>query len=64
MRLLVGILIIALVIYIGWNTPFKDHVARAKATITAALDSMGSNLQKHEDKSVRRYDVGTPQPRR
>jgi len=55
MRLLVEILIIALVIYLGWNKPFKEHVDRAKATITSTLDGMGGNLQKHQDKSVRRY---------
>ena len=55
MRLLAEILVIAALIFFCWNTPFKDHVARTKATITSALDSMGSTLQKHEDKSVKRY---------
>jgi hypothetical protein len=55
MRLFIEILIIAAVIYFAWNTPFKDHADRAKARITSALDSMGSTLQKHQDKSVRRY---------
>jgi hypothetical protein len=55
MRLLVEILVIAAVIYIGWNEPFKERAAHAKATITSALDSMGSTLQKHRDKDVRRY---------
>ena len=55
MRLLVEILIIAAVIYLGWNKPFKEQVARAKATITSTLDGMGGTLQKNQDKSVRRY---------
>ena len=55
MRLLVELLVIAALIFLGWNTPFKDHVAKANKTITSALDSMGGNLQKHEDKSVKRY---------
>jgi len=55
MRLLAEILIIAALIFYGWTTPFKDHVARTKATITSALDSMGGTLQKHQDKSVKRY---------
>jgi len=55
MRLLVEILVIAAVIYFGWNTPFKEHVAQAKTKITSTLNSMGSTLQKHQDKSVRRY---------
>jgi hypothetical protein len=55
MRLLVEILIIAAVIYFGWNKPFKEHAAQAKATITSTLDGMGGTLQKHQDKSVKRY---------
>jgi hypothetical protein len=55
MRLLIEILIIAAVVYFGWNTPFKDRAARARATITSALDGMGGTLQKHQDKSVKRY---------
>ena len=56
MRLLVEILIIALVIFLGWNMPFKERADRAKATITSTLDSMGGTLQKHQDQSVRRYE--------
>ncbi|PYL73891.1 MAG: hypothetical protein DMF26_13025 [Verrucomicrobia bacterium] len=56
MRLLVEILIIALVIFLGWNTPYKERADRAKATITSTLDSMGGTLQKHQDQSVRRYE--------
>ena len=55
MRLVVELLVIAALIYFGWNTPFKDDVARAKATITSTLDGMGGTLQKHQDESVRRY---------
>ena len=55
MRLLVEILIVAAVIFLGWNTPFKERADRAKATITSTLDSMGGTLQKHHDKDVRRY---------
>ncbi len=55
MRLLAEILIIAALIFFGWNTPFKDHVAQAKARITSTLDGMGGTLQKHQDKSVKRY---------
>jgi len=55
MRLLVEILVIAAVIYLGWNKPFKEDVAQAKAKITSTLDGLGGSLQKQEDKSVRRY---------
>jgi Tfp pilus assembly protein PilO len=55
MRLLVELLIIAALIYFGWNTPFKDPVDQADAKVTSALDSMESTLQKQQDQSVRRY---------
>ena len=55
MRLVVEILIIVTLIYVGWNTPFKQYADQANRKITSALDSLGSNLQKHEDKSVKRY---------
>jgi hypothetical protein len=55
MRLLVELLIIAGLVFLGWTTPFKDRVDRTKAEITSALDEMGGTLQKHQDKSVRRY---------
>ena len=55
MRLVAEILIIAALIYFGWNKPFKEQVARTKATITSTLDGMGGTLQKHQDKSVKRY---------
>src|SRR6478735_6680055 len=41
MRLLAEILIIAALIFLGWNTPFKERADRTKATITSAFDSMG-----------------------
>ncbi len=55
MRLLAEILVIAALIYFGWNTPFKEHVAQANTTITTKLHGLGKGLQKHEDPSVRRY---------
>jgi len=55
MRLLAEILIIAALIYVGWNTPFKQYADRAHRTITSTLDEMGGTLQKHQDKSVKRY---------
>jgi hypothetical protein len=55
MRLLVEILVIALVIFFGWNKPFKTYADQANRTITTTLDRLGGTLQKHEDKSVRRY---------
>jgi hypothetical protein len=55
MRLLAEILIIAALIYVGWNTPFKQYADRANRTITSTLDGMGGSLQKHQDKSVKRY---------
>jgi hypothetical protein len=54
MRLLVQILIIAGLIYLGWNKPFKEQVAQANRTITTKLHNLGSALQKHQDPSVRR----------
>jgi hypothetical protein len=54
MRLLAEILIIATLIFFGWNKPFKDQVAQANTTITNKLHGLGSKLQKHQDPSVRR----------
>ena len=56
MRLLIEILVLAALIFVGWTTPFRDRVDRAKTTITSALDSMGGTLQKNQDQSVRRYE--------
>ena len=55
MRLLVEIVIIAGVIFLGWNKPFKEQVARANATIESKLHGTGAKLQKNQDPSVRRY---------
>ena len=55
MRLLAEILVIAALIFFGWNKPFKDQVAQANTTITTKLHGLGSKLQKHQDPSVRRY---------
>jgi len=55
MRLLAELVIIAALIFYGWTTPFKDHVAEASRTITNQLHGLGKGLQKHEDESVRRY---------
>jgi len=55
MRLLVEILIVAAVIYFGWNKPFKEYAAKAKTTITTKIDGLGGTLQKHQDSSVKRY---------
>ena len=57
MRLLVEILIIAAVIYVGWNKPYKEYVTQANTSITSKLDGLGGNLQKHEDSSVKRYQA-------
>ena len=57
MRLLVEILIVAAVIYFGWNKPYKEYATKAKTSITAKLDGLGGNLQKHEDSSVKRYQA-------
>ena len=55
MRFVAEIIIIAAVISIGWNKPFKEQVARANTTITTKLHGVGSKLQKKQDPSVRRY---------
>jgi hypothetical protein len=54
-RLLVDIVIIAAVIFWGWNQPFKDWAAQAYTKINSTFDSLGGSLQKHQDPSVRRY---------
>jgi Tfp pilus assembly protein PilO len=55
MRLVVEIVIIAAVIFLGWNKPFKQQVDQAYATIESKLNRTGSSLQKREDPSVKRY---------
>jgi hypothetical protein len=55
MRLLAELVIIAALIYLGWNKPFKEQVARASTTIESKLHGTGSKLQKNQDPSMRRY---------
>jgi len=55
MRLVVEIVIIAAVIFLGWNKPFKQQVDQAYATIESKLSRTGSTLQKNQDPSVKRY---------
>jgi len=55
MRLLIESLIIAALIYVGWNTPFQHYAHQAQTKISSTLDSLGSSIQKHEDQSVKRY---------
>ena len=55
MRLVAEIIIIAALISLGWNKPFKEQFAQASTTITTQLSGHGSNLQKHQDPSVRRH---------
>ena len=54
-RLLVELVIIAALIFVGWNTPYKDWTAQAHKKITSTLDSLGGSLQKNQDSSVKRY---------
>jgi hypothetical protein len=54
-RLFVEIAIIAGVIFLGWNTPFKDWTAQAYGKINSTFDSLGGSLQKNQDQSVKRY---------
>ena len=46
MRLLAEIVIIGALIYLGWNKPFKEQVARASTTIESKLHGTGAKLQK------------------
>ena len=55
MRLLIEVLIIAALIYAGWNTPFNKYYGQAYTKVTSTLDSMGGSLQKNQDQSVKRY---------
>ncbi len=55
MRLLAELVIIAALISLGWNKPFKDQVAQASTTIESKLHGTGSKLQKNQDPSVKRY---------
>jgi hypothetical protein len=55
MRLLIEGVIIAALIFFGWNKPFKDWADQANRKVTSTLDSWGGSLQKNEDPSVKRY---------
>jgi len=55
MRLLAEIVIIGALIFLGWNKPFKEQVARASTTIESKLHGAGAKLQRHQDPAVRRY---------
>jgi hypothetical protein len=55
MRLLVEALIIAVLIFLGWNRPFGDQAAQIKTSINRTFDSLGGYLQKNQDSSVKRY---------
>ena len=55
MRLLVETLVIAALIFVGWNKTFHEYAEQAHTKITSALDRMGGDLQKNQDKSVKRY---------
>jgi hypothetical protein len=54
-RLLIEVVIIAALIYFAWNKPFGEWAGQAYRNITAALDTLGGDLQKNQDSSVRRY---------
>jgi len=58
MRLLAELVIIAALIFFGWNTPFKDWTAQANKKITSTVDGLGGGLQKNQDPSVKRYESG------
>jgi hypothetical protein len=55
MRFLAELVIIAAVIFLGWNKPFKEQVAQASTTIESKLHGTGAKLQKNQDTSVKRY---------
>jgi hypothetical protein len=55
MRLLVEIVIVAAVVALAWNKPYKVWTDQTYAKITSTLDSWGGNLQKNQDPSVKRY---------
>ena len=55
MRLLAELVIIGVLIFLGWNKPFKEQVAQASTTIESKLHGTGSKLQKNQDPSMRRY---------
>jgi hypothetical protein len=54
-RLFIEIVIIAAMIFLGWNKPFKDWTDQAYGKINSTFDSLGGSLQKNQDQSVKRY---------
>ena len=54
-RLLIEVVIIAALISFAWNKPFGQWAGQTYQRITSALDSLGGNLQKNQDPSVKRY---------
>jgi hypothetical protein len=54
-RLLIEIVIVAAVIFFGWNKPYKVWTDQAHKEITSSLDRLGGSLQKNQDPSVKRY---------
>ena len=49
MRLLVVIVIIGVLIWLGWNKPFKQRYAETKATVTSELNDLEKKQQKNHD---------------
>jgi hypothetical protein len=54
-RLLIELVIIAAIVFAGWNKPLKAWTDQAYEKITSTLDEMGGSLQKNQDSSVKRY---------
>jgi hypothetical protein len=54
-RLLIEVVIIAALISFAWNKPFGVWAGQTYQRITAALDTLGGDLQKNQDQSVKRY---------
>ena len=54
-RLLIEVVIIAALISFAWNKPFGEWAGQAYTKITSALDTLGGDLQKNQDQSVKRY---------
>ena len=55
MRLLTEIVIIGALIFLGWNKPLKYWTAQVYEKINSTFNSLGGNLQKNQDQSVKRY---------
>ena len=54
-RLLIEVVIIAALILFAWNKPFGVWTSQTYQRISAAFDSLGGDLQKNQDPSVKRY---------